>query len=241
MQGILHLVIACDGAPDGLREFVHGVTNQSAVGGYELRVVELVPHVLDGQPGMLLVPNTPVRTEIVARTAVNITIQEGQPRPGVEVNVTPQDEIAAAVRQAQSGVVKEMRPELAAVVAAYNALAEPGLETRGRAANYRQIKPPKWPGPVHYELLSYGGGDVGIELHLESDAVQPLRSTLEPMVAQLRARFPGITWDPRWSSGRGRLVVRVPGASAGVAAETMKSFIVATRKPVEDALPEETP
>jgi hypothetical protein len=130
---------------------------------------------------------------------------------------------------------REMRPELAAVVAAYDAIAEPGFETRGAAINYRQIKPPRWPGPAHYELLSYADS-VSIELHLESDAVAPLRGTLEPMVALLVSRYPTIAWEPKWSSGRGRLCVRVQGASPRVVAETMKSFIAETKKLVEDAL-----
>lgn len=191
-------MIACDGAPEGLREFVQSVTNQSVVGGFELRVVELVPHVLDAHPGVLLLPNVPVRTEIVARTAVNITIAEGQARPGVEVKVTPQDEIAASVRQAESGASKEMRPGLAEAVVAYDAIADAGYETRGRASSYRQVKPPTWPGPVHYEFGSYGGGDVGLELHVENEAVQPLRATLEPMARGLARQFPGMVSNPLW-------------------------------------------
>lgn len=230
----LHLVIACDGAPDGLREFVRGVTNQSAVGGFELRVVELVPHTTDGHPGVLLLPAVPIRTEIVARTAVNITYVEGQPKPGVEVVVSSQDEVAEAVRRAQSGVAREMRPELAAVVAAYDAIADEDLRTKGRAAGYRQIKPTGWPGPLHYELLSFGGGGVAVELHVESEGVRPIANVLEPLAARLQARFPGLTWDPNWY--RGRLMIRTPNASPTVLAETMKSFIHETRRIVDTAL-----
>ena len=39
----LHLVIACDGVSNGLREFVRGVTNQSALGSYELRSLNWHP------------------------------------------------------------------------------------------------------------------------------------------------------------------------------------------------------
>lgn len=236
----LHLVIACDGAPDGLREFVRGVSNQHAVGGFELRVVELVPHTTEGHPGVLLLPTVPIRTEIVARTAVNITYVEGQPKPGVEVVVSSQEEVADAVRRAQSGVVKQMRPELAVAIAAYDAIAEDDLRTKGRAANYRQIKPIGWPGPLHYELLEFGGGKgVGIELHLESEGVQPLAPVLAPMAQQLQAKFPGLTWDPTWY--RGRLMIRTPNAPPTVVAETMKSFIAETRVAVDRALSEAKP
>jgi hypothetical protein len=231
----LHLVIACDGAPDGLREFVRGVTNQSAVGGFELRVVELVPHTTAGIPGVLLLPSVPVRTEIVARTAVNITYLEGQPKPGVEVVVSSQEEVAEAVRRAQSGIVREMRPALAAAVAAYDAIAAPELRTRGRSPNYRQIKPAGWPGGLHYELLAFGRGDgVGVELHLEGDGVQPIAKVLEPLAERLQGRFPGLAWDPQWY--KGRLVLRAEGLAAAAVAETMKAFIGETRSVVDAAL-----
>ena len=232
----LHLVIACDGVPDGLREFVHGVTNQSALGSYELRVVELVPHVTAERPGILLLPSTPIRTEIVARTAVNITYREGQPKPGVEVVVSSQDEVAEAVRQAQAGAVRELRRALAAAVATYDVIAEQGLATTGRASTYRQIKPSGWPGSVHYEFLAYGENGVGIELHLESDATKAVAPALQRAVERLRSNYPTLVWDPRWSANRGRLVIRMDNASSASVAETMRTFIADTRPLVDETL-----
>ncbi len=231
----LHLVIATDGAPAGLREFVSGVSSQSAL-AFELRVVELSPYVAEGTPGVLLLPSVPVRSEVVTRTAVNITYIAGQPKPGVEVVVvSSQEAVAEAIRRARSRVVKELVPELAAVVLAYDALAEPGLATKGRASDYRQIQPSEWPGSLHYELLFYGDG-VGVELHLESEAVKPIRAALEPAAERLSAKYPGIIWDPKWSRNRGRLLVRMTGAAPTVIAETMKSFISDTRGIVDDAI-----
>jgi len=43
--GKLHLIIACDEAPRGLRELVRGVVGQHALGEYEFRVVEIAPYV----------------------------------------------------------------------------------------------------------------------------------------------------------------------------------------------------
>jgi hypothetical protein len=44
-----HLVIdrrdiACDGAPEGLRESVRGISRQAALGTFDLRLPELTPH-----------------------------------------------------------------------------------------------------------------------------------------------------------------------------------------------------
>ncbi|MCL2724110.1 MAG: hypothetical protein FWD69_06690 [Polyangiaceae bacterium] len=234
----LHLVIACDGAPDGLREFVRGVTNQSALGGFELRVVELVPYTIGDHSGMLLLPAMPVRTEIVARTAVNVTYEEGQPK--VNVVVSSLDEMADEFRRAQSGVVKEMRmhPALAAVVSAYDEIAVQGLGTSGRAWHYCQIKPNDWPSSLHYEFLSYNrnDNDIGVELHLENKDVKPIAKFLEPLAGQLQSKFSNIAWDPKW----GRLVLRMRGATPSVVAETMKRFIAETRPVVDKALAEMT-
>jgi hypothetical protein len=236
----IHLVIACDGAPDGLREFVRGVTNQSALGGFELRVVELVPHVADGHPGVLLLPHVPVRTEIVARTAVSVTFAEGTSRPSVAVSVTPQAEIAEAVLRAQAGSVRKMRPALAAAVEEYDRLAEPYLRTMGRAPTYRQIKPTHWAGNVHYEFLAFDVNGVGVELHLEADSVKYLVASLEPLAQRLKPSFPDIVWDPKWSKGRGRLMIRSTNVAPVVIAKMMHDFISYTRPVVEEAMAEYT-
>jgi len=232
----LHLVIACDGVPNGLREFVHGVTNQSALGSYELRVVELVPHVTAERPGILLLPSTPIRTEIVARTAVNVTYLQGQPKPGVEVVVSSQDEVVDAIRQAQSGAVREPRRTLAAVLDVYDSNAAPGLATTGRAPTYRAIKPSGWPGSVHYEFFTYGENGIGVELHLESETVRAVAPALQSAVERLRPSYPALTWDPKWSANRGRLVIRMDAAAPTVIAETMRTFISDTRPFVDEAL-----
>ena len=232
----LHLVIACDGVPSGLREFVQGVTNQSALGSYELRVVELSPHRTEGRPGVLLLPSTPIRTEIVARTAVNVTYLQGQPKPGVEVVVSSQDEVADAIRQAQAGAVREPRRTLAAVLEVYDSNAVPGLATTGRAPTYRAIKLSGWPGSVHYEFFTYGDNGIGVELHLESEAAKVVAPALQSAVARLRSNYPALTWDPKWSANRGRLVIRMDAASPTVVAETMRTFIADTRQLVDEAL-----
>jgi hypothetical protein len=231
----IHLVIACDGAPEGLRESVRGISRQAALGTFDLRVLELTPHetTVPGQ-GFLLVPASPVKTEIVSRTSVTISIEEGQAKPGVSVVVSSPDEVEEAVRKARGAA--EMRPLLGAVVQAYDAAADPLLRTRGTAANYRQVKIPGWPGPLHYEFQSYGRGEVGVELHLESDAVRPLQTAFAALAEALRASFPAVAWEPAWSDGRGRIMMRLPASDPAIVANAMRDFIARTRPTVEEAL-----
>lgn len=215
--GEVHLFIACDVAPEGLREMLAGVTSQHALGGYEVRVTELVPHTSsrpDG--GVLLLPATPVRTDIIARTAVTISYEQGQPRPGVAVAVTSQEEILENLK----GIEKQRtsRPPkeaFGAVIQAYESLAErlaarlgvASLKMCGNAPNFRQVRVPGWPGPMHYEMMDQKGG-FSLDLHLESDGVVKMRPFLETLPARLRESLPGLGWNDTWSSGRGRLVLQ---------------------------------
>lgn len=230
----LHLVIACDGAPSGLREFVQGVSSQSASGAYELRVAVLTPFTTSTHPGVLLLPTTPTRTEIVARTAVHVTYAEGQPRPEVQVRVTSQDEVAEAVRQAKSTTPRELRPDLAAAIDAYDLIAAPEWKTQGTATKYRQIRPIGWPPSVHYEFLAFTDG-IGVELHLESAKLGPVRSAAIELGDRLRATFPDIVWDPAWGKG-GRLAIRLVGSTPDRIARTMHEFIESTRNSLEAAV-----
>jgi len=108
------------------------------------------------------------------------------------------------------------RPEFLNVIAQYGATTPPPhLTARGLADHFRRIGPPWWPRAVHYELIDYGGR-VGAELHLESDDVRPLAERLRPLVGRIAARLPGrrVEWEPKWSSGRGRLIVLFDEAAA---------------------------
>ncbi|GAO02688.1 hypothetical protein [Anaeromyxobacter sp. PSR-1] len=109
----LHLVIACDKAPEGLREFVASVTAQQALGDYELRVCELVPYVgpENAAGGMFLVPVGLLRTEVVARTSVEVEIGAG-PNGRITFSgatVTPQDQVQANLLAAVTGTPAKAR------------------------------------------------------------------------------------------------------------------------------------
>src|SRR5215510_8962089 len=122
----IHLVVACDQAPEGLREFVASVSAQQALGNYELRVCELVPYVgPEGAAGdMVLVPSGVVRTEVVARTLVEITAR-ADGTTSLVAKVTPQDEVQANIAAA-TGAAPAIHPQIQGAISAYSRTAEPG-------------------------------------------------------------------------------------------------------------------
>ncbi|MDI3291587.1 hypothetical protein QHF83_50220 [Polyangium sp. 15x6] len=96
--------------------------------------------------------------------------------------LVPQHLVRSSVPGARASNVTERKPspELTSVVDAYNAVAEKGFGAVGRASNYRQIRPSAWPGGMHYEFLQYSDS-IGVELHLESPACQPVAGVVETL------------------------------------------------------------
>jgi hypothetical protein len=232
----IHLVIVCDGAPDGLRELVKSVAGQAALGAFQLHVVELAPYVADGVDGVLLVPSAIVRTEIVARTAVTVSYVAGIQQPAVSVVASSVEEVEKAIEEARAGKVP--RPEFAAVISAYDAEAAVDLRTFGKSAAYKQVRPRDWPAGVHYEFLDKSGGqdNVGVELHLESKGLAGLSPGLLALAQRLREKMPDVSHDPKWGRGLGRIFVRVPIADAASASRMMATFIEMTRAEVNQLL-----
>lgn len=229
-HGELHLFLACDGAPDGLRELIGSVTSKHTLGGYELKVAVLTPHASSrgASEGLLLVPETPLRTEIIARTAVTISYEQGQPRPAVAVATTPPEQIVEHL-----GGARPPREYYGAVLRAYEQRADelaqrlrlPGLQLRGGAPTFRQIRPEGWPGGIHYELLDRAQ-HIGVELHLESAEVLRVQSFLKQLPARLFHRLPTMEWSDHWSKGKGKLSLRSPvDRKPEEAARLMLSFI----------------
>ena len=133
----------------------------------------------------------------------------------------------------------QMRPAFAAVLDAYDQIA-PGdaLRARGKLDHFRRIAPPHWPRALHYEILDHGDA-VGVEMHLEHDAVLPLRPLLIDLTDRVRPLFPSATvvWDPRWYKGRGRLVVHHDAHhDAGTIAGSMQTLIDATYRVIDAAV-----
>ena len=92
-DGELNLVIACDYSPLGTRELLRGVAVQSSL-GFHLDLIEITPHINEGDPeDIVFVPRHAATTEIISRTAVTVTIEEGAAQPGVVVESTSLEEI----------------------------------------------------------------------------------------------------------------------------------------------------
>ena len=98
-RGEVHVVVACDKVPLGLREMARGVSAQSAL-SFSLQVVEVTPFVpLDGQSGQVMfVPAVRLETEVVAKTVVTVQTPEGVPLPNVTVETTSMDEIEEGLK-----------------------------------------------------------------------------------------------------------------------------------------------
>jgi hypothetical protein len=237
----IHLVIVCDGAPEGLRDLVRAVAGQAALGAFRLHVVELVPYVAQSTDGVLLISTALVRTEIVARTAITISYEAGAEQPAVSVVASSTEEVEQAIAEVRAGGT--LRAGLAAVVAAYDADAPEGLRTIGRAASYRQVRPPGWPVGIHYEFMSKGREHVGVELHVESKRLLPVSRALPTLLDQVRGTFAEASHDPNWNRGMGRLVVLLPvsdASQAAQAAQKMTRLIAVTRDQVSKLLADRT-
>jgi len=239
----LHLVVACDKAPEGLQDFVEAVTAQRALGEYELRICELVPYVGSSSEleGMVLVPTGMVRTEVVARTVVEVTSVFGA-KASMSARVTPQAEIKANLAAIAGKAPVAPHPEILAVEQAYARMQEPGTRLTGRRPDYRFVVVDNWPsGDAHYEFLHRKTrGELCAELHFEDDDVLAAAAAVRDANLKPTALLPGLVWDQAWAKGRGRLrVVFKETEDPEVVARAMVALIRATRSIVTAALKEQ--
>jgi hypothetical protein len=234
----LHLVIACDGAPDGLREFVQSVTAQHALGNYELRICELVPYVGPaGSAGdIFVVPSGVVRTEVVARTLVEVKVG-ADGASTFSANVTPMEQVQANIAAA-SQPTRVPHPQIAAVLAAWERMAEPETTVVGRAPDYRYVQVNGWPGSLHYEFLHRKTrNELGAELHFENQKWQAAANAVRDAKVQPTPEMPQLAWDQTWNRGMGRLRAVFPDdTDPDVIARAMVVLIRNTRGIVEKAL-----
>lgn len=94
-SGAVHLVIACDVAPAGLKRLIKGVAQQSAL-PFDLSMVEIKPFIRAGceNGNVLFVAGKSLSTNIVNRTVVTVRYEEASsPRPAVSVKTTAMDDI----------------------------------------------------------------------------------------------------------------------------------------------------
>lgn len=101
-QGEVNLVIACDYAPPGLREVVHGVARQSGY-GFDLDLIEITPYANDVETSLLFAPESRLQTEIVGRTAIHITLPENSAKPDISIQSTDAETIEEQVRTLGEG------------------------------------------------------------------------------------------------------------------------------------------
>lgn len=137
--------------------------------------------------------------------------------------LVPQHVVRSGERNLNSMTVVERKPsaELLSIVGAYNTNAQPGLEAVGRAAGYRQIRPPGWPGGMHYEFVQYTDS-IGVELHLESPGCAPVAGAVEALSRKAGAPFP-LEWSAKWQRGPGRILNRIP------LTQPLDTFVVAMK------------
>ncbi|MCA9653464.1 MAG: hypothetical protein H6712_22905 [Myxococcales bacterium] len=148
-------------------------------------------------------------------------------------------EVPAAFASAGSTA---LRPELAAVIEALTATMPAELAPRGFRPHFRHLQPATWPHGIHYEVLDYFDMEpvITLEIHLESEAVRPVRDTLAELLPTVEALFPEarlVDWQPSWGRDRGRLRVALPDSTppAEIAA-AMQRLIEHTRGPIDAAL-----
>jgi hypothetical protein len=233
----VQVVIACDRAPDELRDYVKAVSAQKALGAYTIRVVEVVPYVREGADAteVLLVPGGVTKTEIVMRTSIEV-VNKPDGKVAVNVETTPLADLEAKISEA-SGVKRVARPEILAAVEAYMAVAIPGTTVAGSAADHRKIRVQGWPSDLHYEFLFRRSPDsVRVELHFEAIEYFELARQVHQAARSDRGAPPGLAWDPDWMEA-GRLgIVFAANQNPRDLARAMVDLIKLTRPLVEKAL-----
>ena len=98
-RGEVNMVVACDKAPPGLSKFISGISRQSAL-PFSLMLAEITPYVSPDDQNLtaIFVSRATLKTEIVSRTAVTVSFEQGSnERPSVRVETTPIEEIEQTI------------------------------------------------------------------------------------------------------------------------------------------------
>ena len=146
-------------------------------------------------------------------------------------------DIAPSERPHGASSTKAMGMEFQAVLEAYNAVAAPELQAKGRAPNFRVIRLEGWPGSVHYEFMA-GKEFLSVEFHIESAPHRWLGELIRnfPSDKTLVYNHP-LEWEPKWSGSKGRVRTVFPiSTPPDKVAAAMHEFIQATRGRITDDL-----
>lgn len=107
--GAVHLIIACDAAPVGLKRLIKGVAQQSAL-PFDLSLVEIKPFVRAGcdKGNVLFVAGKSLSTNVVNRTVVTVRYEKGSvPRPSVSVKTTSLQDLESVITGKPRGWTNE--------------------------------------------------------------------------------------------------------------------------------------
>ena len=134
----------------------------------------------------------------------------------------------------------QITPKFKEVLEAYEQLDKPvhGLALRGKFDHFRRIVPEGWPRAIHYEFLDYDSY-IGLEIHIESDALKALSDTLASLVDPVTNLFADqlVKWDEKWYQSSGRMaVIFTKDQSAETIAKSMLRLIDETMDQIDEAL-----
>lgn len=178
---------------------------------------------------------------LVQRSELDIRLVQIQrfPDPAGHDLYVPTNIVDIAPEDRTQGARPSRAPsaEFQAVLDAYNATASPELQALGRSPGFRVIRPPGWPGNVHYEFMT-GNGLVSVEFHIESSAHRWLGNLIKKFTEDKNLGYPHpLEWEPKWSNSKGRIRSLFPiQTPAEKVAEAMTRLIATTRGPIADAM-----
>jgi hypothetical protein len=96
VRGDIDIVLACDRIPAGLADLGRAFGQLSAL-AFRFQLVEITPWVRSGGEEIIFTNTTKARTEIVARSVVEVSWVGHAERPTVSVASTPLDDVEAAL------------------------------------------------------------------------------------------------------------------------------------------------
>ena len=146
-------------------------------------------------------------------------------------------DIAPADRPSGPRPVVPCASDFQAVLDAYNTIAAPDLQTRGRAADYRLICVKGWPRSLHYEFVN-NGTQWGVEFHNESEPHRWLAEVIKKLPADKSLGYSYVLeWEPKWFRGKGRIRTMFPKQTPPeMVAHAMCQLIATTRERIANAL-----
>jgi hypothetical protein len=110
---------------------------------------------------------------------------------------------------------ERINPQLQLFIEQYESTGDQkAYPLKGKFPHFRRVCPENWPKSIHYEVLDYGDEHkkLGLEIHLESVDVKPIKERLSSICETLNQSFEKIQFrfDAEWYNGCGRLYGLIP-------------------------------